>query len=83
MKVSESDLVPQVSTDQEKGARPQQAGGSESSHKPTASTVVHISQAAIQADLDDSGFSQLSDSFHRTDGGGASMQRGIGAYSRT
>lgn len=82
MKVSESDLAPQLGTGHGKGTRPQRAMGNEASHKPSTSTVVRISSAAIQADLDDSGFSQLSDNFHRTDGGGASMQRGIGVYSR-
>ena len=81
MKVSGSDLVHEHNG--QKGRRTQQSGGNEASHKPSESTVVQIApEALLLAEFDDSNFSQLSDRYHRADGGGPSMQRGIGAYSR-
>ncbi|MFZ2252880.1 MAG: hypothetical protein WAW13_01750 [Minisyncoccia bacterium] len=46
-KVPESDLVPQVSTGQEKGAWPQQVIESEVSHKPTAIAAAQVRKRGI------------------------------------
>jgi|CXWL01.1.fsa_nt_gi hypothetical protein len=50
MKVSnEGVLVPQKHMDTKKGMQSSQAGGTEASHKPTESSVVRISAAAMRA----------------------------------
>lgn len=82
MKVSSDDGLVHVHKGQQGSDRPQRAGGNES-HKPAESPVVHISQAAFElAAIEDSDFNQLSNDYHRRTGGGADMQRGIGAYSK-